>query len=371
MEIIDFSSPEYLLRNLRITERSSNGDNYGMEARESIAKIIALQITFYTLCALKGFVARDRYPKIVLVGTGFIGSRVLNELVDNGCQPLLRILCRDEAKVKLGIRSSNNIEDLTRGHHVDVLILCIPISEFPNVCREVKRLVTKQTCVISGAFGLRRNKILQALKTPCVFRTYVEPKVVEEAVMTELAFKESNKVNGTYKQVDVSSSMDLNTLSTICKASGFIIMRTPDIRNLIYVLENYYFILKMSKSLSRLEALYSILGPHEIFGNEHKFNITSPAHESNWYSSVFQVLQENVGLHFQRQFCTAIRVDSIPSVTEFSHMSKDDIDDDGLSMIKLKGDDEEEYPVVVNQMHTHDELVAYFKSDNDEGGELS
>jgi hypothetical protein len=69
MENFDFSSPDYLLRNLQLTYTDNETIAYN-NTRENIAKIISKQIAFYTYCALKKFVVRERISKIILIGTG-------------------------------------------------------------------------------------------------------------------------------------------------------------------------------------------------------------------------------------------------------------------------------------------------------------
>lgn len=347
MEDINLSDPEFLLRNLNLTHTDEEGLHY-LTARESLAQTIALQIAFYTLCALKAFVIRERFPRIILIGTGFIGSRVLQQLIEFGCTPLLRVLCRDDSKFKLGIKSSNAIQDLVRGNDLDIIILCTPVSEFPNICRELQSLITKQTCIISASFGLKRHKIYNTLKTPCIFRTFIEPREI---------------LSNTFLESDASFSSNLKLLvpAEVCLAGRFIVERSIRIENLVFILENFYHILGMSRHLSRHEALKSIFGGNNSYGMPVRSKVIETAIEDGWASTIMRGLQERCGVQFQWYFSSAIRVVDLPAfdapITASSTLIEDQAESDS------EGDEGEK--AKQESLLSDAELRAVFKLDDD------
>lgn len=346
MEDINLSDPEYLLRNLRLTHIDDEGLHY-LTARESLAQTISLQISFYTLCALKAFVIRERFPKIILIGTGFIGSRVLQQLIEVGCTPLLRVLCRDDSKFKLGIKSSHSIQDLVRGNNIDIIILCTPVTEFPNICREILNFVTPQTCVISASFGLKRHKIYSTLNTPCIFRTYIEPR----EILSETFLKSDSH----------SSDNAIDVPREFLQAGRFIVERSIRIENLVSILENYYYILGMSRQLSRHEALKSVFGDDNNYGMPVRSTVIETAIEDGWASTIMHGIQRNCGLYFQRYFSSVIRVIDLPSFDAPPADSIRSADDSECSSMQ-----EEVQAPMHESLLSDSEFRSIFKLDDDQ-----
>jgi hypothetical protein len=64
------------------------------------------------------------------------------------------------------------------------------MSSFRSICRGLMPFISRATFFISSCFGLSRKRIFISLKTPNIFRTFQEPRVV---------YKECNTNMGTVK----------------------------------------------------------------------------------------------------------------------------------------------------------------------------
>ena len=344
-DLLDFATPDYLLRNLNILEDTATGE--GPEAiynraREKTAEIIALQISCYVLWAIRAFTIRERFPKIVIIGTGFIGSKVIAELIRVGCLPLLRILTREDSKRKLGVTSDSNIDTILRGNKLDVLILCMPLSAFASICRDLRDSVCEKTCIISACFGLRRTKILQTFKTPCIFRTFVEPRLIEE----EITITRRNKSKSPHGNL-LPQDHPMYIPADVKKAAEFIVARSKSIESLVHILENFYFLHEMSANLARCEALKSIFGANNQYG-EFQSTIIERAIESGWSSSVMGIMLSKLGYYFQRAFSTSLAVIDIPPYDASSVSSNDGAEGE----------------LAIECMHTSQYLVGVYAHDN-------
>lgn len=273
-----------------------------------------------------------RFPKIVVIGVGYIGSRVLTQLVDCGCSPLLRVFTRDDKQAILGIKCSKHIPELCRGNTIDILILCTPTREYPSIFRHTSEFVTKETCVITSAFGLRRSKIFNSLKTPCVFRTYVEPNEISAGVAVTIddSIDSSNqqRSNAT-SALQTSEDADEEFLQTVELAGRYILERNKNIKHFIYILENYYFVLGMAKGLARHEAIKSILGTgsgstrstsnHDEYSGES--SIIDAAIRDGWSFNIITKLQSQIGMPFQLYFSKMVKVVDLPPLSTLAAVS--------------------------------------------------
>jgi hypothetical protein len=179
------------------------------------------------------------------------------------------------------------------------------------------------------------------LQTPCIFHSYVESKEIEELTN--------------------NNNLSINTTSQeyITIAAKYIIERSIDIKNLIYMLENYYFIMdNMSKVLSRHESLKSILGNNNDYGGRKlKSTTIENAIETGWSAMIMSGLEKNCGIYFQQYFSTTILVIDLPS---FMKISLDSQEDDVGS--QDSGDEKNE--ISDEYMHSDVELRNIFKLDD-------
>ena len=69
---------------------------FTIRGKERLAEIVASQVCFYTMLALKAFIGCDMPPAIVIIGTGTIGDAIVEKLTECGCQPYLYIYSRSK-----------------------------------------------------------------------------------------------------------------------------------------------------------------------------------------------------------------------------------------------------------------------------------
>lgn len=187
-EDIDYTDTAFILQNLKIGIPSVNDDKtYTLQSREIQANIISSQIRFYLYCCLDVFTKDPKNITILIIGEGFIGTHIINELIEVGCKDMIRIYTRGDLSAEdwksKGLKASSKISELfPNGLQPDIIILSIEYSNFSLICRRLllNNLIHEATFIISCSFGFIRMKLCQALNTNNIFRVYVEPQDIIE-----------------------------------------------------------------------------------------------------------------------------------------------------------------------------------------------
>ena len=276
-EEIDYTDPAFILKDLSISAPNFKKDNTGLlSGRKELADIIASQVRFYIYCTIDAFSRNPRVASILVIGEGFIGARIINDLLENGCKDMLRVCTRgdltaEEWRTK-GIKADNNLLTLLNGVAPDIIILSVENSSFTGVCRQLTSnyIITPSTMIISCSFGFQRRKLYTQLRTPHILRTFVEPEEIlsnykKTAFNSILAFTKSGKQTST-PSFSVPSMKKTETLPSGVtnknefNGASYMATRTLDIRNLIYQFENYYAVQHHGFADARWRALKNILG---------------------------------------------------------------------------------------------------------------
>ena len=189
----DIKSPSYVLSNLDIAGTDCFDDDTCINAaRIAAATVISQQICFYVSLVLHGFKNRQipTAPNILVYGGGFVGKRVVEALVDNDCKKMLYVYSRGDLRAKYwrstGLRSSPSLTRLLKGEKADVVIILSGMSSFQTITKYLIPHISRSTCLISSALGLERKRFFALLRTPCIFRTFIEaPSLVEQLVHNE------------------------------------------------------------------------------------------------------------------------------------------------------------------------------------------
>ena len=196
---INYSSTDYILRNLSIIDNLKQDPTFTLQTREmSAAHVITSQLCFYTHCLLRAFSLISHHtttpPIILVIGSGFVGSKYISKLYEYGLGPLLYVYCRSDITAKYwinkGIRASNSIHKLLKKNKIDMLVLNTPSMAFSAIAAVVKPYLTEATAVLSASLGLSRRRIYSSLKTITVFRTYCETAKVQERLKRDALNKD-------------------------------------------------------------------------------------------------------------------------------------------------------------------------------------
>lgn len=181
--------PQTMIMNLDIAGKDIFDDETNLNAsRIAASTVITQQVAFYVACALRGFYNRlvPAAPLILIYGGGLIGQRVVDSLVSMKCGEMLYIYTRGDLRAKYwrskGLKSSPSMTRLLKGNKVDVVVLLAGMSSFQNMTKLLIPNMTRSTCVINAAYGLERRRFFALLRTPTVFRTYVEPQYLIELI---------------------------------------------------------------------------------------------------------------------------------------------------------------------------------------------
>ena len=186
---IDYTSADYTLRNLSIVDSLKHDPTFTLQSREvCAAEIITSQLCFYTHILLRAFLLISDHtttpPVILIIGSGFVGSKYIAKLYEIGLGPLVYVYCRSDITAKYwiqkGVRASNSMNKLLKKSKIDVLVLSTPFMAFSAIATTVKPYITDATAVLSSSLGLSRKRIYSSLKTISVFRTYCETTKVKE-----------------------------------------------------------------------------------------------------------------------------------------------------------------------------------------------
>lgn len=138
--------------------------------------------------------------------------------------------------------------------------MCSGMSSFGFICRSLLPFISRATFFISSCFGLSRKRIFHSLKTPNVFRTFQEPQVA----MTECSLSDeylvSTKAPTTREEDNNYNGNKAHNLSIEQQSANQIVKRCPNIRNMIFLLENYYALRGMKHTVARKKSINSLLG---------------------------------------------------------------------------------------------------------------
>jgi hypothetical protein len=218
-EDIDYTDTAFILQNLKIGIPSVNDDKtYTLQSREIQANIISSQIRFYLYCCLDVFTKDPKNITILIIGEGFIGTHIINELIEVGCKDMIRIYTRGDLSAEdwksKGLKASSKISELfPNGLQPDIIILSIEYSNFSLICRRLllNNLIHEATFIISCSFGFIRMKLCQALNTNNIFRVYVEPQDIIERFKHDTLSKLSTMLSTTHIYTEKVSISEAKT----------------------------------------------------------------------------------------------------------------------------------------------------------------
>jgi hypothetical protein len=197
---------------------------------------------------------------------------VVDRLIEHGCGPMLRIFVRNALALHKwrakSLKASDSITKLLRAGTFEVVINCSNYASFVQFTRDMLGKVSPKTCLITASFGLQRSRLYQILKTPCVFRTFVERIDVAKYVPHDnspggpegglpMLLPDENRPPGTVT-LPLPIEQDRAGFAAQLFAS-----RLSDIKKHLLLLENYYVLWGMGNSKARREALRMTLGDSE------------------------------------------------------------------------------------------------------------
>lgn len=218
-EDIDYTDTAFILQNLKIGIPSVNDDKtYTLQSREIQANIISSQIRFYLYCCLDVFTKDPKNITILIIGEGFIGTHIINELIEVGCKDMIRIYTRGDLSAEdwksKGLKASSKISELfPNGLQPDIIIISIEYSNFSLICRRLllNNLIHEATFIISCSFGFIRMKLCQVLNTNNIFRVYVEPQDIIERFKHDTLSKLSTMLSTTHIYTEKVSISEAKT----------------------------------------------------------------------------------------------------------------------------------------------------------------
>jgi hypothetical protein len=253
-------SPTYMLQNLRLAERDLLSDpSMILASRDRISRSASLQICFYLSLAIKSF---RRQPTILLFGAGHSGSRLIEYLLRYKLGHCLRLFARDDSATKYwnvrNIRSSSSLAELLSGSKADIVIICSGISSFASISQSLFPYISKATFIISSCFGLSRKRIYNSLKTSSIFRTFQEPQLarMKSGGLSNGLITGNSDDESTLDQVEQNSFSERHCMESV----DLLVRRCPDVRNMVFLLENYYSLRGMNRAAARRLSTESLLG---------------------------------------------------------------------------------------------------------------
>lgn len=312
-EVINFASPEFMLQNLDIANITYQSDKtFMLKARNEIAELISIQACYYTYIALQPYVHRADPPSILLMGDGYIGSKVAYKLAEHGCKQYLKIFSRGEFGSKewrkQGFTCSSSLQHLLKKSKPSVLLLCTDYTSVYMIFHQLQELelLSSEMFVIVCTLGAQRKKVYYNFSSPSVFRCFVEPQIAIRRLKTEngaalLSSKDAgdfrppsppasnidttglrtmmdsvlgalneegeeymqstlNKPSVGEESQDESSVEEDIPTTPIEKAARLVIERTPEVVKFIHLVENYYCNNNISPEEARRMALRTVVG---------------------------------------------------------------------------------------------------------------
>lgn len=416
-EASNYQFPSYILRHLNIASDGVADDpTYALQSRNITCDITCHQLLYYLSLTLKSFANKHggnkKYPCILLIGPGFLGSRLIEKIVEINCAPILNVFTRGDIASKYwigkGIRASNSIKKLIKKQKVDILILCTSVSAFPSIVRKLEGRISRSTAVLNASMGLPNRRIYNQWQTPSIFRVYQEPervikRVKEEYVRTgysndhpHLMTDMEGYPNIQNIEVETISNYSLSRITlteenlSYCEYSADLLAtRVGDICHLIFILENYYSLRGCPHDKARIDALAGILGynsaqaPASISTSSEPISkkvLATPVRDQ-LFQNVLKSLDDNIVSTFQRQLSRYIRIVDLPKVTIESTEDKTSADEDA-SLIEERGSVSVHEDRVIlrifdenSKFQTKDEemakLLSEFESDEEEDDPFS
>lgn len=326
-EEIDYTDPSFILQNLSISTPNFSADSTRLlPGREKLANIICSQVRYYCYCAIDAFSRNPRPVTILIIGEGFVGSRVINDLIRNGCKEMLRVCTRGDLTAEewrsRGIKADNNITTLLDGERPDIVIITVENASFTAVCKQlaVNYVISELTFLISCSFGFQRRKLFAQLHTPHIFRTFIEPEDIfsaykKKAFTSLLAFtkaptpavvakvpapattspakanvleggegEEEGEVESITRPQSRAATKDEDA------AAKYMANRYVDSKHLVHQLENYYAMWHHGFAEARHKALKNVYG---IVIDDHGIEAPPPAPvPSHRRSSTDEVIEQ-------------------------------------------------------------------------------
>jgi hypothetical protein len=199
---IDYSSPAFILQNLKICVPTYEEDDSGiLGGREELSAVISQQIVFYCYCLLQAYQYDEEPPIILVFGDGFIGSKVIQLLTEVGCLPLLRIFCRGEFAANNWkdhgyLADANLLHLLGKNTKPDIVLFCSEYSSYPFIYHLLSdnHLIKATTALITTTLGFQRKKLFYNFGIPTIFRTFVEPQRFLDQIKKERLSKISSSL---------------------------------------------------------------------------------------------------------------------------------------------------------------------------------
>lgn len=272
---IEFTSASFILQNLRLANEGLHSDSTStIKSRDFLSQSACLQICFYLFLALKSF---HRQPTILLFGAGHTGSLLVEYLVEFKLGPYLRIFQRGDNAAKQwkgkNLISGCSLANLLGGIKADIVIMCSGMSSFASICHSLLPFISKATFFISACFGLSRKRIFSSLKTANIFRTFQETREASKQSSLKNArrslYDDSRRIHGDDAcDNTVSDTADEDSLiiggitgpEMRVYSADLLAKRCPKLRNMVFLLENYYALRGMNHLTSRTESVHNIFG---------------------------------------------------------------------------------------------------------------
>lgn len=322
--------PAYILRNLALSSEEAMCDaTHTLQCRNIAAEMIINQLMFYFYCVFKAYTLRtpdnvvtDNPPNVLIFGSGFIGSKIINRLCENRCGPLLKIYTRGDVTAKYwlskGIKASNSIDKLIPNEQsIDVIIMTTGSYTFQSMIKLLKPYINRDTALLYASFGLSAQRIYNCFTIPSIFRAYVEPnelvakchETFTNYVSSYQIYNKRQAFNRSVDIIDYSCDIMANRLGNVC--------------NLIYILENYYYQRCGNTKVARYEALDSLLGfkdismKEEILLEETKLVVVQDATpvRTQLIQSILSSCYQDVGINFQKALSRYVKIVDLPSAT--------------------------------------------------------
>lgn len=344
---IDFTSPQFILRNLSLALPKKQDDKTNiLRSREDLGECICSQICFYCYLALHVFADRITPISILIFGDGFYGSRIIQTLIEFGCGSMLKVFTRSDYKAKewnlIGVKSDDNLIKLLSNGNPDIIICNTDNSSFTSICNRMldSQFLTHKTFFITTTLGFQRKKLFNNLNIPTIFRTYLEPMDHLKSYKLKAMNKLSNLMgnNNFKKNTDSLGLMD-KLSSTHQSAAENIVTRSLDILNLVFILENFYAMFRMSPSKARKLALKVVLGYNQPNNDEASIDENINDNQSTDNSEMSKLkkkykaiaiqkenleiaknkLFDNVVCHYHKEFSKSVTLSDLQTLlSEFS-----------------------------------------------------
>lgn len=269
---IDFTSSSFILQNLRLANEGLHSDTTStIVSRDFLSQSACLQICFYLFLALKSF---RRQPTILLFGAGHTGSLLVEYLVEFKLGQYLRIFQRGDNAAKQwrgeNLISGCSLTTLLGGNKADIVIMCSGMSSFASICHSLIPFISKATFFISACFGLSRKRIFSSLKTPNIFRTFQETREVSKhSSLKNVRGDDANRILSNDSQsATVSDTADEGSFNIggitgqklRVYSADLLAKRCPRLKNMVFLLENYYALRGKNHVTSRTESVHNIFG---------------------------------------------------------------------------------------------------------------